>query len=115
MSIIPSAAPNDTNPTAALTPERIAEIKDLLKYESSIAFYSHRAKESMLLLVAGVECMRAELAARPSRAEVLAEAANLLAEIGTPIHGARTEHERGLMYGAERLRRMAAETSEATS
>ncbi|MFJ2375014.1 hypothetical protein ACIOZL_19725 [Streptomyces sp. NPDC087769] len=41
------------------------------------------------------------------RAEVLAEAADPLAEIGTPIHGTRSEHERGLMYGAERLRRMA--------
>ncbi|MFJ4785058.1 hypothetical protein [Streptomyces sp. NPDC088794] len=38
-----------------MTPERIAEIKDLLKYESSIAFYSHRAKESILLLVAEAE------------------------------------------------------------
>jgi hypothetical protein len=82
MSIIPSSAPNNTNPTAALTPERIAEIKDLLKYESSIAFYSHRAKESMLLLVAGVECMRAELAAHRSRAEVLAEASSWLDTVG---------------------------------
>lgn len=38
-----------------MTPERIAEIKDLLKYESSIAFYSSRAKESMLLLVEEAE------------------------------------------------------------
>lgn len=43
------------------------------------------------------------------RVEVLREAADFLAEIGTPIHGERTEHERGLMYGAERLRRLAAE------
>lgn len=41
------------------------------------------------------------------RAEVLAEAADLLAELGTPIYGARSEHERGLMYGAERLRTLA--------
>lgn len=53
----------------------------------------------------------AALAARPSRAEVLREAADFLAEIGTPIHGERTEHERGLMYGAERLRRLAVETT----
>lgn len=32
--------------------ERLREIADLLKYESSIAFYSHRAKESMLMLLA---------------------------------------------------------------
>jgi hypothetical protein len=38
-----------------MTPERIAEIKDLLKYESPIAFYSSRAKESMLLLVEEAE------------------------------------------------------------
>ncbi|MFI1524977.1 hypothetical protein [Streptomyces griseus] len=41
------------------------------------------------------------------RAEVLREAADLLAEIGTPITGERSEHERGLMYGAERLRSLA--------
>ncbi|MFD8407212.1 hypothetical protein ACFV1G_21305 [Streptomyces anulatus] len=41
------------------------------------------------------------------RAEVLAEAADFLTEIGTPITGERSEHERGLMYGAERLRLLA--------
>ncbi|WP_228988618.1 hypothetical protein [Streptomyces sp. DH8] len=41
------------------------------------------------------------------RAAVLREAADLLAELGTPIFGERSEHERGLMYGAERLRRLA--------
>ncbi|MFJ2630928.1 hypothetical protein ACIO6U_03050 [Streptomyces sp. NPDC087422] len=49
--------------SAPLSPERLAEIRDLLKYESSIAFYSHRAKESMLLLLAEaeeVERLRAE-------------------------------------------------------
>ncbi|MGW9299396.1 hypothetical protein ACWHA3_01035 [Streptomyces cyaneofuscatus] len=52
------------------------------------------------------------LAASPAptdRAAVLREAADLLAELGTPIFGERSEHERGLMYGAERLRRLAAE------
>ncbi|WP_326739091.1 hypothetical protein [Streptomyces sp. NBC_01022] len=75
MSIKSSAAPNTL---AELTPERIAEIKDLLRYESSIAFYSSRAKESMLLLVAGVEQLRADLAARQARpepAESMAESA----------------------------------------
>jgi hypothetical protein len=40
------------------------------------------------------------------RAEVLAEAADFLAEIGTPIYGVRTEHERGVMYASERLRKL---------
>ena len=31
---------------------RLSEIRDLLHYESSIAFYSSRAKESMLMLLA---------------------------------------------------------------
>ena len=33
-----------------LTPARLSEIQDLLTYESSIAFYSNRAHESMWLL-----------------------------------------------------------------
>ncbi|MFI2213014.1 hypothetical protein [Streptomyces sp. NPDC020141] len=44
------------------------------------------------------------------RAEVLREAADFLSEIGTPITGLRSGHERGLMHGAMRLRRMADET-----
>lgn len=39
----------------SLTPERISEIKSLLRYETSISFHSARAKKSMLLLVAEVE------------------------------------------------------------
>lgn len=46
-----------------LTVERLAEIKSLLRYETSISFHSARAKESMLLLVAEVERLRAELEA----------------------------------------------------
>jgi hypothetical protein len=38
-----------------LTPERLAEIRDLVRYESSIKFYSHRAKESVLLLIEEAE------------------------------------------------------------
>lgn len=38
-----------------MTAERLAEIRDLIRYVSSIAFYSHRAKESVLLLVAEAE------------------------------------------------------------
>ncbi|MFF2502132.1 hypothetical protein ACFVTY_01865 [Streptomyces sp. NPDC058067] len=38
------------------------------------------------------------------RDEVLREAADFLKEIGTPIHGERSEHERGVMYASERLR-----------
>ncbi|MDQ0792060.1 hypothetical protein [Streptomyces sp. B1I3] len=71
MSIKSSAA---TNALTELTPERIAEIKDLLRYESSIAFYSHRAKESMLLLVAGVEQLKTE------RSEIEQQVRNEIAE-----------------------------------
>lgn len=49
--------------TEPLSPERISEIKSLLRYETSISFHSARAKESMLLLVAEVERLRAELIA----------------------------------------------------
>lgn len=42
---------------------RLAEIKSLLRYETSISFHSARAKESMLLLVAEVERQADELAA----------------------------------------------------
>lgn len=34
----------------------------------------------------------------------LNQGADFLKEIGTPIHGERTEHERGVMYASERLR-----------
>ena len=78
-----------------------------------------RAEAERLIAARDAEVLRnfqmrdaRELTAR-YRAEVLAEAADLLAEIGTPIHGTRSEHERGLMYGAERLRRMADETTAA--
>ncbi|NEB92385.1 hypothetical protein [Streptomyces bauhiniae] len=56
-----------------MTPERLAEVRDLLRYESSIAFYSHRAKESVLLLVAEAEdaarlrARVAELEAAPTK------------------------------------------------
>lgn len=45
-----------------LTDERLIEIKSLLRYETSISFHSARAKESMFLLVAEVEQLRAERA-----------------------------------------------------
>jgi hypothetical protein len=38
------------------------------------------------------------------RSETFASAANFLAEIGTPIHGERTQHDVGVMYASERLR-----------
>ncbi|MFB6977755.1 hypothetical protein [Streptomyces scopuliridis] len=53
-AVLPASA-DSTNPTSELTPERLAEIKSLLRYETSISFHSGRAKESMLLLVAEVE------------------------------------------------------------
>ncbi|MFD8687818.1 hypothetical protein [Streptomyces sp. NPDC059651] len=52
------------------------------------------------------------LPAPVDRSAVLNEAADLLTEIGTPIFGNRSEHERGLMYGAERLRRLADEAQQ---
>lgn len=52
--------PTPVGPT--LTDERLAEIKSLLRYETSISFHSARAKESMLLLVAEVERQRARIA-----------------------------------------------------
>lgn len=52
LGALPVPAGTEREPLSAA---RLAEIRDLLKYESSIAFYSHRAKESMLLLVSEAE------------------------------------------------------------
>lgn len=38
-----------------LDAQRLAEIRDLLKYESSISFFSYRAHESMWMLVEHAE------------------------------------------------------------
>ena len=77
-----------------LSPERLAEIKDLLKYESSIAFYSSRAKESMLLLAA-----EAEEAARlrADRAQVVAEVQRF------GIYGSATTATKALVERASEL------------
>ncbi|MEV7492254.1 hypothetical protein AB0O08_16050 [Streptomyces anulatus] len=72
------AAAGDTNPTTAH--DALLQ-KGLTVYEIAVVLDMHRA-------------------------DVLTEAADLLTEIGTPITGERSEHERGLMYGADRLRRM---------
>ena len=84
-----------------MTPERIAEIKDLLKYESSIAFYSHRAKESMLLLVAEAEeaarlrFRLAELGDQgPDDRETVAEAAQMYRSLRAVIERTMTEPDR---------------------
>lgn len=64
-------APSITDPgrkPELMDAERLAEVKDLLKYESSIAFYSHRAKESLLLLVASYEAVVAERDRLPQQA-----------------------------------------------
>jgi hypothetical protein len=63
-----------------LSPERLAEIRDLLKYESSIAFYSQRAKESMLLLVAEAEEAARLRAERHSTNEALDDAVKAIGE-----------------------------------
>jgi hypothetical protein len=44
-----------------------------------------------------------------TRAEVIRGEAVFLREIGTPITGERSEHERGIMYAAERLNLRAAQ------
>lgn len=64
-----------------LTAERLAEIKSLLRYETSISFHSARAKESMLLLVAEVESQAAELDA------VRAELDEALRQLSATGHG----------------------------
>lgn len=61
MSPIMPDQPDELATTKRLTPERLAEAKSLLRTESSISFHSARAKESMLLLVAEVESLQAEL------------------------------------------------------
>lgn len=57
------ALPMPAKTEPGLSAERLTEIKNLLRYETSISFHSARAKESMLLLVAEVERQAAELAA----------------------------------------------------
>ncbi|MFJ6239857.1 hypothetical protein ACIQH0_38065 [Streptomyces griseus] len=82
--------------------------------------YSWRPDGPRLELVvggepAGVYASRYRVYGTPpapaDRAAVLREAADLLSELGTPIFGERSEHERGLMYGADRLRRLAGEAA----
>ncbi|WP_435215824.1 hypothetical protein [Streptomyces sp. bgisy034] len=70
------ALPMPAGPEPQLTPKRLAEIRDLVRYESSIAFSSNRAKESILLLVAEAEeaeRLRARVAAQDAQREALAE------------------------------------------
>lgn len=87
MSPILPDQPNELVLTERLTPERLSEIKDLLRYESSISFHSHRAKESMLLLVAEVERLWAPGSVRSAALAVAIEAARseyLTDATGTP-------------------------------
>jgi hypothetical protein len=58
----------------ALDDTRLAEIRSLLRYETSISFHSARAKQSMLLLLAEVERLNSELAG--ARTAALNEAAD---------------------------------------
>ncbi|RSN13784.1 hypothetical protein DMH25_08330 [Streptomyces sp. WAC 01325] len=70
------ALPMPAGSEPQLTPKRLAEIRDLIRYESSIAFYSHRAKESVLLLIAEAEeaaRLRARVAEQDTQREALAE------------------------------------------
>ncbi|ONK09503.1 hypothetical protein [Streptomyces sp. MP131-18] len=59
--------------------------------------------------IGGLHARVAELAARPTRADVLRAEAAWLEEIATPITRERSEHERGQMYAARRLRERADE------
>ncbi|MFB8393715.1 hypothetical protein [Streptomyces yangpuensis] len=67
------------------------------------------ARDELELLLTGTHPVTRGEALDAYRAEVLTEAADFLAEIGTPIFGARSEHERGVMYASERLRRLIAD------
>ncbi|MEU5838816.1 hypothetical protein ABZ820_34845 [Streptomyces diacarni] len=71
--------------------------------ESGNGAFIANAREDVPALLAEVERLRAELAARPTRAEVLRAEAAWLREIATPITRERSEHERGQMYAAERM------------
>lgn len=78
----------------SLSPARLAEIRSLLRYESSISFHSARAKESMLLLLAEVERLNAENA---EQARVLASAGpeiKRLTERIVEVEAHVTEHVR---------------------
>ncbi|MEU2674783.1 hypothetical protein ABZ622_39335 [Streptomyces sp. NPDC007164] len=76
--IIPSAPADDTNPTTALTPEREHEIRAARHGVRSLASVDIDVTD----LLMEVTRLRAELSARPARAEVLAQA----------IEAARAEH-----------------------
>lgn len=88
----------------ALVPALLAEVKSL---RQCVADQLETIQEAALALAERgdeLRSLRAELDARPSRAEVLRGEAAWLREIATPIHGReRTEHERGQMYAARRV------------
>ncbi|MFF2940857.1 hypothetical protein ACFVSQ_13540 [Streptomyces niveus] len=105
-------SPDCTNPTVTLTPERLSEITNLLRYESSIAFYSARAKESMLLLLAEAKERRAERA--EIRSQTLIEAAESM-EADCPDHGSVDQRDMVCRCeSAGELRRMTAAFSTPT-
>lgn len=118
---IPSASPNDINLSAELTPERFREIRDLLRYETSISFHSARAKKSMLLLVAGVEQIRQEAAAAhasettlqqqiDSQAEEIGRLRAALAETNEKL----ADQERTTKYFSDQASRRGTSLREAT-
>jgi len=63
---------SDEGQPQPLDDTRLAEIRSLLRYETSISFHSARAKESMLLLLAEAE-EAARLRARVAELEKAAE------------------------------------------
>lgn len=98
----PSLQNQPAQTQAPMPPERLAEIKSLLRYETSISFHSARAKESMLLLVAEVEQWRATYGpdalpgalSRAQRAEAEVERlkADRAATLNEAIEAARGEY-----------------------
>ncbi|GAB2718499.1 hypothetical protein [Streptomyces bullii] len=65
---------------------RLAEIRSLLRYETSISFHSARAKESMLLLLSEVEQWRATYGA-----DALPGALKQLRDAETEVHRLKAE------------------------
>jgi len=107
------ALPMPAKTELGLSAERLAEIKSLLRYETSISFHSARAKESMLLLVAEVERQAAELVAvreevAQAREKALNEAADSFDRMADfePSQGYRARVMRG---AANDIRRLIAE------
>ncbi|MFF1843104.1 hypothetical protein ACFVW9_15325 [Streptomyces sp. NPDC058217] len=118
MSIIPSAAPNNTNPASSELTVQAAEVR--------LAQYGERSGLRVATYGSGTEkalhqialALLAELATRPSRAEVLREAAGAMAELRdtadmNAADGNRDDFRQrvALRDAEDRIRRMADEAT----